>query len=219
MAPPAGQHIHSALVAVGAELAKIGVAKDRVNDQQHFKFRGIDDVMNAVGPLLFKHRVLFLVKYVDYPDVERATRDGSKSLIHTKVKGEFTFVSAEDGSSVSVTTFGVAMDAGDKAMNKSMSASLKYALLQTFLIPTEGGNEDADYTTHEATIPAPPAGFEEWFGTLLVAANAGLGGFRDAWAAGREEFRTYASVHRKAEGAAAKRLALDVDTRDEVEAP
>jgi hypothetical protein len=212
-----GHHIYKALVAVAGELAKIGVAKDRVNDQQHFAFRGIDDVCNAVSPLLAKHEIVFQVRYMDHPDTERATREG-RSMILTKVKGEFTFIAAVDGSSMSVTTFGVAMDSSDKAMNKAMSASLKYALLQTFLIPTES-TEDADATTQEDTVPAPPAGFQEWFNGFLLASNSGLTSMRNVWRTGQDAWRTYATEYCKTERAAAKAQAEAVDERDAVEAP
>ena len=46
--------------------------------------------------------------------------------------------------------FGEAMDSGDKATNKAMSAAYKYAAFQAFCIPTEGDN-DADKTTHEVS--------------------------------------------------------------------
>ena len=45
-------------------------------------------------------------------------------------------------------TFGEAMDSGDKATNKAMSAAYKYAALQAFAIPTEGDN-DTENHTHE----------------------------------------------------------------------
>ena len=64
---------------------------------------------------------------------------------------EFDFVSAEDGSKHIVKTFGEAMDSGDKATNKAMSAAYKYACFQAFSIPTESDN-DADAHTH---TPAP----------------------------------------------------------------
>ena len=204
----AQQHIHQALVAVGAELAKVGISKDRKNEQQNFRFRGIDDVMNVVSPILAKNDVLFLVNYVDYPDVERVTGKGS-TLIYSKVKGEFTFVSAKDGSAVSVTTFGVAMDSGDKSCNKAMSAALKYALLQTFLIPTEG-NEDADATTPEASVPKPPEGFDEWFAGLRATAADGYDALAAAWRQSPEPLRNYAMKYRDTEWAQTKKAALAV---------
>jgi hypothetical protein len=65
------------------------------------------------------------------------------------VKVEFHFVSVNDPSSKHVVVvFGEAMDSGDKATNKAMSAAYKYACLQVFCIPTEGDN-DADGSSHD----------------------------------------------------------------------
>jgi hypothetical protein len=204
------QRIYQALVAVGGELAKVGISKSRQNEQQHFRFRGIDDVMNVVSPILSRNNVLMLVDYTDYPDVERVTGKGA-TLIYSKVKGTFTFTSAEDGSQVSVTTFGVAMDSGDKSVNKAMSAALKYALLQTFLIPTES-SEDADSTTPEPSMVKPPAGYEEWFAEILAVADQGFEAIRVAWRDSPEPFRQYTLDYRKGAWDAAKAHATEVTT-------
>jgi hypothetical protein len=79
--------------------------------------------------------------------VERQTQKGG-TLFYVTVEAEFDFVSAKDGSKVTVRTYGEAMDSADKATNKAMSAAYKYAAFQTFCIPTEGDN-DADATSHE----------------------------------------------------------------------
>lgn len=204
----ASLEILKSLVAVGAELAKVGISKDRRNEQQNFRFRGIDDVMNAVSPILAKHDVLFTVHYTDYPDVERVTGKGT-TLIYSKVRGDFTFISARDGSQVSVTTFGVAMDSGDKGTNKAMSAALKYALLQTFLIPTES-TDDADEGSFEPSVPKPPEGFNEWFPSILAIVDEGFEALRDAWKDSPEEYRTYAMTYRNAEWTTAKKQATAV---------
>jgi hypothetical protein len=69
-------------------------------------------------------------------------------LFYVTVTAEFDFVATDDGSCHTVRTYGEAMDSGDKATNKAMSAAYKYAAFMTFAIPTEGDN-DADATTHE----------------------------------------------------------------------
>jgi hypothetical protein len=69
------------------------------------------------------------------------------ALFYVTVEAEFDFVSSIDGSKHTVTMFGEAMDSGDKATNKAMSAAYKYAMFQAFCIPTEGDN-DADAQTH-----------------------------------------------------------------------
>jgi hypothetical protein len=78
---------------------------------------------------------------------ERVNAKGT-ALFYVTVEAEFDLVSAEDGSKHTIKTFGEAMDSGDKATNKAMSAAYKYACFQAFAIPTEGDN-DADAQTHE----------------------------------------------------------------------
>lgn len=139
--------VYKAIACIQGELAKTGIAKDRKNDQQGYKFRGIDEVYNALSPLLAKHGLCILPRMLGREVVERRNAKGN-ALFYVTVEAEFDFVCAEDGSTHTVRTFGEAMDSGDKATNKAMSAAYKYAAFQAFAIPTEGDN-DADATTHE----------------------------------------------------------------------
>jgi hypothetical protein len=140
-------HVYKAINAVQADLAREGIGKDRSNQQQGYKFRGIDDVYNALSPLLAKHGLCVLPRCTSREVVERINAKGT-ALFYVTVCAEFDFVAAEDGSKHTVVTYGEAMDSGDKATNKAMSAAYKYACMQAFSIPTEGDN-DADATTHE----------------------------------------------------------------------
>lgn len=142
--------VYSAINAVTADLVKEGITKDRKNVQQGYSFRGIDDVYNALAPLLSRHGLCVLPRILTRQCEERTTQKGGV-LFYVTVEAEFDFVAAEDGSKHVVRTFGEAMDSGDKATNKAMSAAYKYAAFQAFAIPTEGDN-DADTQTHQ---PAP----------------------------------------------------------------
>lgn len=133
-------------------MSKEGISKDRRNQQQGYNFRGIDEVYNALSPMLAEHKLCILPRMISRSVSERQTAKGGV-LFYTTVEAEFDFVSAEDGSTHVVRTFGEAMDSGDKSTNKAMSAAYKYAAMQTFCIPTEGDN-DADATTHEVA-PQP----------------------------------------------------------------
>ena len=139
--------VHHAIAEVTEELSKIGVSKDRKNTQQGYNFRGIDDVYNALAPLLAKAKLTITPYTLSREVVERETQRGGV-LFYTTVLMDFTFTSAKDGSHITTRVYGEAMDSGDKATNKAMSAAYKYACMQTFCIPTEGDN-DADQTTHE----------------------------------------------------------------------
>ena len=139
--------VYQAINKVQADIAKEGIGKDRQNEQQGYKFRGIDDVYNALAPMLARHGLCILPRVTSREVVERTNAKGT-ALFYVTVGAEFDFVCAEDGSKHTVVTYGEAMDSGDKATNKAMSAAYKYACMQAFSIPTEGDN-DADATTHE----------------------------------------------------------------------
>jgi hypothetical protein len=147
--------VYQAINAVQNELSKIGITKDRLNTQGNgYKFRGIDDVYNTISPLLAEHGLCILPRVISRECVERSSAKGN-ALFYVTVEVEFDFVSAEDGSKHTVKTFGEAMDSGDKATNKAMSAAYKYAAFQAFAIPTEGDN-DTESDTHEVkSRPAP----------------------------------------------------------------
>jgi hypothetical protein len=142
--------VFAAIRAVMLDLSTDGVAKSRKNTQQGYQFRGIDDMYNALSPLLAKHALLILPRMLKRECVERESRGGG-ALFYTTVEAQFNFISTVDGSNYVVgPMYGEAMDSGDKSTNKAMSAALKYCVMESFFIPTEGDN-DADATTHEVT--------------------------------------------------------------------
>lgn len=148
--------VYKAINAVQSALAKTGISKDRRNTQgSGYNFRGIDDVFNAVSPLLAEHGLCILPRMLTRQCEERQSKAGG-ALFYVTVEAEFDLVCAEDGSKHTIKTFGEAMDSGDKATNKAMSAAYKYAAFQAFAIPTEGDN-DADSQTHEVATSKPAA--------------------------------------------------------------
>jgi hypothetical protein len=198
--------VYECIVAVSAEIALTGISKDRKNEQQGYKFRGIDDVYNALAPIIAKHKLVILPRIMSRLVTERVTKTGA-ALFNVVVEAEFDFVSAADGSKHVVRTYGEAMDSADKATNKAMSAAYKYAAFQTFCIPTEGDN-DADATTHEPILsaagqgspasvekakakPQTPAGYDDWYFDMISVVNEGLPALEKAWKASKPEFREH----------------------------
>lgn len=141
-------NIYESITAIMQEVPAIGKNKD--NQQQHFKFRGIDDVMNAMQPLLAKHKVFIVPEILEQKREERQTQKGG-NLIYSICTIKYKFY-AEDGTSIEATTIGEGMDSGDKATNKAMAIAMKYALFQVFCIPTEE-MRDPDAETPEPTQP------------------------------------------------------------------
>lgn len=141
--------VYAAINAVQKALSHTGIVKNRRNSQgAGYNFRGIDDVYNAIAPLLAENGLCIIPRFISRSCEERQSKAGG-ALFYVTVEAEFDFVSSEDGTKHTARTFGEAMDSGDKATNKAMSAAYKYAAFQTFAIPTEG-NPDADAETHEA---------------------------------------------------------------------
>ena len=124
------------------------ITKSEKNQQQGFKFRGIDNVMNELHELFAKNDVFILQEVQDFTVDARPTAKGG-TLFYTRAKIKFRYMTT-DGSFVETVNVGEAMDSGDKGMNKAMSIALKYSLLQMFLIPTEE-QKDPDATTPEET--------------------------------------------------------------------
>lgn len=126
-------NIYESIAAILNE--KAAVKKDKVNSTQNYKFRGIDAVMNVFNPLLAKHKVFVVPTVLKMEREERQNTKGT-TLLYTILTVQYTFY-AEDGSFVTAVAVGEGMDTGDKSVNKAMSAAYKYALFQTFCVPTE----------------------------------------------------------------------------------
>lgn len=143
-------HVYVAINAVTAAMAKTGISKGRNNAQQGYKFRGIDEVYNALSSVLAENKLCVLPRVIAHEHIERLSKSGA-ALNYAILEVEFDLVSAVDGSQHAIRTVGEAMDSADKSSNKAMSAAMKYAMLVAFQIPTEGDN-DADAHTPD---PAP----------------------------------------------------------------
>lgn len=142
--PVYGGAIYAAISAITADILEYGgIAKDRYNDQQRFNFRGIDDILRVCAPLLVKHKVICVPRVISHEFSMRLGKEDKKSYA-THLSIEFDFVSTVDGSCVTATVVGEGADMADKASNKAMSTAMKYAFIQTFAIPTEVDDPDAD---------------------------------------------------------------------------
>lgn len=128
------EQIYGALLAVMKEVHPI--KKDQSGTGIQYKFRGIEQVYNALHELHSKHGILIRSEIMDYKREERQNNKGTL-ILTTLARIRWYFV-ASDGSEMWSETIGEGMDySGDKSANKAMSMALKYSLLQLYLIPTE----------------------------------------------------------------------------------
>lgn len=168
--------VHAALSAVMGDVQ--AVRKGDRNEAQGFRFRGVDAVVNAVGPALRAHGVIVLPRVLARHTETYQTSKGA-TMRNVAVEVEFIFV-GPDGSTLVCSTVGEAADAGDKATPKAHSVAFRTALLQALCIPTD--EPDPDASTHERAAPVQVIG-EVDARRLADVLNAGGKEARDAWMA------------------------------------
>lgn len=138
------------------------ISKNKTNQFGGFKYRGIDDVMNALHGVMADAGVFVTIEVESREVVERQSSQGS-ALFYVTLFVNVRF-NAEDSSYVQCRVVGTAMDSGDKADNKAMSVALKYACLQALMIPTEDMAEP-DRDTYQVAAKQPerrPVTDGEW---------------------------------------------------------
>jgi len=151
--------IFKSMQAINKEIEAI--QKGRSGDGINYNFRGIDDMMNSLHPLMAKHGVVTVPKVIDrkadYFDKTKEYQGRVSTTRWTQVvlTVEWRFT-AEDGSELIVgPVCGEGLDNSDKATNKAMSAAFKYALMQTFMVPTEDVAEgDAESPENGPSMPS-----------------------------------------------------------------
>jgi hypothetical protein len=144
--------IIAAMARVMAEVGAVG--KTRKNTAQNYQFRGVDDVVAHVQEVMAKCGVVLIPRILEREREWVDTKSGGR-MVSVRLLVEHTFWSEEDGSSLSAITLGEAMDSGDKASNKAMSAALKYCLTESLLIATY--EVDRDTEEHSPQLAPPPA--------------------------------------------------------------
>ncbi len=182
------QALASIMDSVGA------VRKADRNSSQNFNFRGIDAVVNAVSPALRHYGVVVTpeLQSVEYGTVEIGKN--RTAMGHVRVVVKYTFT-AEDGSSLTATVPGEAMDSGDKATAKAMSVAFRTALLQALALPTDEPDPDShsyerapaqakvmDEATYARALAAIQGAADEAAMTKIVDAFRGYA-IKDEWEA------------------------------------
>lgn len=118
-----------------------GLAKKDKNTQQGFNFRGIDAVMNAVGPSLRKHGGFITPNVIEKTNEFVAGKNGG-SLNYVRLTVTFA-VYGDAPEPIIGTVAAEAFDSGDKATAKAMSVAYRTFLLQLLCLPTDEPDPDS----------------------------------------------------------------------------
>lgn len=139
--------VHQAFVLVMADVQSI--AKGDRNNQQNFNFRGIDAVMNTVGPSLREHGVVIIPQALEITTERYQSKQGG-GMKNATVHMQYT-VYGPAGDSFVGSAYGEAADSGDKSVSKAQSVAYRTFLLQGLTVPTQ--ERDPDHDIHDRAAP------------------------------------------------------------------
>jgi hypothetical protein len=141
-----------ALSAVMGDVQAVG--KSDTNTQQGYKFRGVDAVVNAVGPALRKHGVVVVPIDVAHESEHYQSAKGTQmKAVTVTVKYRFY---GPAGDYIDATTCGESADSGDKAIPKAHSVAYRVLLLQSLCIPTDDPDPDTQANERATSEFQPP---------------------------------------------------------------
>lgn len=145
--------IYKALSAVMADIGPVGKDQKAEFGATKYKYRGIDDLINAANPALTKHGVIVAPKVLDLIREDRQSAKG-QPMIFTVITMQYTFY-AKDGSFIEISVVGEGADNGDKGANKAMTGAYKYALGQALAIATDMVDSETDNPEVAGAKPKP----------------------------------------------------------------
>jgi hypothetical protein len=154
------------------------VKKTGHNSSQGYNFRGIDAVVNAVGPVFRKHGIVPVPTRSEavYRDVQTSTGKPSRECTVTVT---YRFYGPL-GDFIEAQVPGESMDFGDKGAPKAMSVAYRILLLQALCIPTDDPEPDSQsYERAPAPAKQTPDQIEiaEWADKIReIAPKAGIYG-------------------------------------------
>ncbi len=138
--------VYQALLAVMRDVPEIRKA-DR-NTFHNFMFRGVERVVNHVGPAFRKHGILMLPVDVEHSSRDITTEKG-KTAREVTIKVTYTFTGPA-GDTLTIKVPGEAFDMSGSATSKAMSVAQRIAILQAFTIATSQVDPEAIPVTRDA---------------------------------------------------------------------
>ncbi len=140
-----GMCLADRLAAIMEEVGAIG--KSQTNADQHYRYRGIEDITAKLQRLLAKYRVIIVPQYADVQRADFSTAKGG--VMHAAYSSVQWTITCSTGEVLTAHTFGEGFDMSDKSTNKASTSAYKYLLLQLFMVADP--KDDGDATTPEET--------------------------------------------------------------------
>jgi hypothetical protein len=147
--------VHIAWLRVMQDVQWLG--KERRGDK--YMYRGIDDVMNLVGPAERKHGVFVMPTGIEPSFTTINTKSGA-AMNYCRAVVHFTIYGPK-GDTMTASVLGEGFDTGDKSGSKAQSVALRTLYLNGLAIQTNEPARDTEYgVQHEIAGPKAPTADE-----------------------------------------------------------
>lgn len=166
-------NVHVAIARVAADIGAIAKDQQVTAGPARFKFRGVDDVLNAIHVPLVTHGVSIVPTGFDVLDQTVGVTKSGTAQQHLLGLVRYRIIGPA-GDYVDAAILAEAQDTSDKAASKLMSMAYKYLAFQTFSIPIEGALEesDRDSSPREVNHAGPSVTIEDVHNRLKAAAES-----------------------------------------------
>ena len=147
--------VQVAFARVMADVQSIA-KKDQRNDVGgRYNFRGVDAVVNAVGPALRRHGVLMLPTKILSLEQRESRTSGGKVMQDVTVTVQWTVIGPKADQLPLLESAGQATDTSDKGTAKAISVAQRVLLLTSLQIPTQSPDVDRGHERGERPGPTP----------------------------------------------------------------
>lgn len=121
------------IASVSGELVAIPKVKHKESTVA-YAFRSIDEVMNAINPLLEKYKLVISIKVIDRKVTPVTSAKGTPGFAAEVLID----LNVTDGiETVTTQEWALSVDYSDKAPTQAMSMAYKYALIRMFVVTTK----------------------------------------------------------------------------------
>ncbi|WP_431976141.1 ERF family protein [Micromonospora haikouensis] len=124
-----------------------------------YNYRGVDRVLNAVGPALRRHGVMVIPVRTE-PTYRDVTTSGGAKMRECTVTVTYE-IRGPKGDVMPAQSCGEAFDSGDKATTKASTVAYRNLLITALSIPTRDPRLDAEASNHERGAGPRPADYRD----------------------------------------------------------
>lgn len=147
--------VYVAFARVMADVQSIGKGDQRADTGGRYAFRGVDRVVNAVGPALRRHGVLVLPTRILEVEYRESRTTNNKIMQDIAVRVQWTIVGPAGDALPPVESAGQATDTSDKGTAKAVSVAQRVLFLTALHIPTQDPDIDRGHERGERPGPTP----------------------------------------------------------------